>query len=43
MIWLDEYSLLYVLPQKFGPEAEILDPCMVMLVSLYGTITLYKF
>ena len=29
MIWLSEYSLPFVLPQKFGPEAEILDPCIV--------------
>ena len=28
MIWLNEYSLLFVLPQKFGPETKILDPCM---------------
>ena len=33
MIWLNECSLLFVLPQKFGPEAEILDSCIVITVD----------
>ena len=28
MLWLNECSLLFVLPQKFGPKAKILDSCI---------------
>ena len=33
MLWLNECSLLFVLPQKFGPEAEIFDPCIIMMLD----------